>query len=87
MRICGQEFSSSLLDRIQLTLVAEPDISRRRLSTKICDWLDWRAPNGKLQDMSCRKALVELDRRGIIALPENDKKFSFSDTAVPYSRF
>jgi hypothetical protein len=80
MRICGQEFSTNLLDRIQLTLAAEPDISRRRLSTKICDWLDWRVPNGKLQDMSCRKALVELNRRGVVALPENDNKFSFSAT-------
>lgn len=87
MRICGQEFSTNLLDRIQLTLAAEPDISRRRLSTKICDWLDWRAPNGKLQDMSCRKALVELNRRGVLALPENDNKFSFSATTVPYRRF
>jgi hypothetical protein len=87
MRICGQEFTTTLLDRIQLTLEAEPDISRRCLSTKICDWLEWRAPNGKLQDMSCRKALVELNRRGVIVLPENDNKFSFSDTMAPCSRF
>lgn len=87
MRICGQEFSTNLLDRIQLTLAAEPDISRRRLSTKICDWLNWRAPNGKLQDMSCRKALVELNRRGVLALPENVNKFSFSGTTVPYRNF
>jgi len=87
MRICGQEFSKTLLDRIQLTLGAEPDISRRRLSTKICDWLDWRSPNGKLQDMSCRKALAELNRRGIIVLPENGNNFSFSNSTAPYRRF
>ncbi len=87
MRICGQEFPTTLLNRIQVAIGAEPDISRRRLSTKICDWLDWRASNGKLQDMSCRKALAELNRRGIIVLPENNNNFSFSNTTVPYRRF
>jgi hypothetical protein len=39
------------------------------LSLRVCHWLDWRAANGKLQEVSCRKALLELNRRGLIRLP------------------
>jgi hypothetical protein len=48
---------------------AKPGISRRELSRQVCRLNGWRSPNGNLKDMSCRKALVELERRGVIALP------------------
>jgi hypothetical protein len=35
----------------------------------VCEWLQWRAANGKLKEVSCRKALLELHRRGLIPLP------------------
>jgi hypothetical protein len=41
--------------------------------------LDWRSPNGKLQAMSCRKALNKLDHLGIITLPAVDRRdYTFS---------
>ncbi|WP_258464154.1 hypothetical protein [Caldithrix abyssi] len=39
--------------------------------------MDWKSPNGKFQEMSCRKALLELDRRGLIKLPERKKAMTF----------
>ena len=72
MRVCGREFSSELLARIAETVRAEPGVSRRALSRRVCEWLEWRAPNGKLQEVSCRKALLELHRRGRIPLPAAD---------------
>lgn len=77
MYICGQHFSNSVLDRIQDTVLSEPSISRLELSRRICQWLDWRSPNGRLQEMSCRKALAELNRRGVVDLPHQEKTFSF----------
>jgi hypothetical protein len=69
MRICGREFSTSLLERIQDVIASVPEISRRALSRKVCEWLDWRSANGALQEGGCRKALAELARRGAVALP------------------
>ncbi len=77
MEICGQYFSRETLNRIEAELVAEPEISRRQLSRRVCEWLDWRGASGRYQDMSCRKALVRLDRRGLICLPERTQGYAF----------
>lgn len=79
MRIYGQQFSTTTIQRIQQTVTLEPAISRRDLSNRVCNWMNWRSPNGQLQDMSCRKALVELNRKGIITLPTQESSFSFSN--------
>jgi hypothetical protein len=69
MRVCGQVFSPETLERIAATLDEEPHLSRRALSRRVCQWLNWRAPNGRLKEMSCRVALGRLARAGVIALP------------------
>lgn len=79
MIVCGQEFNAETICRIKGLLNLDPNISRRALSRRICEWLDWRAPNGKLKDMSCRKALGKLQAEGAIQLPAlqtNPKLFS-----------
>jgi hypothetical protein len=35
----------------------------------VCDWLDWRGAKGKPKEVSSRKALLELERQGLVALP------------------
>ena len=49
--------------------MAEPQISRRSLSRRVCRWLDWRSNNGEWQEGGCRKALVELERRQVLKFP------------------
>lgn len=78
MIVCGQEFSPQTVGRIGALLKKQPDISRRALSRRICRWLDWRAPNGKLKDMSCRKALSRLHIRGAVNLPAPVKERLFA---------
>lgn len=78
MEIFGRHFSQTLVDQIQETVRVEPSVSRRQLSRRICQWMDWRSPNGQLQDMSCRKALAQLNRQGILDLPEPQKIFEFN---------
>jgi hypothetical protein len=52
-------------------LIAEhADLSRRRLSVKVCEAWDWRQANGALRDMVCRGLLLMLHRAGEIELPE-----------------
>jgi hypothetical protein len=69
MQLCGREFTAATIAQIQQTVQVEPSLSRRALSLRVCEWLKWRAPNGRLKEVSCRKALLELDRRGLIMLP------------------
>ncbi len=69
MRVCGREFSQEVIARIQATVESEPSLSRRALSLRVCEWMQWRAANGKLKEVSCRKALLELHRRELIPLP------------------
>lgn len=69
MLVCGQEFTSEVLRRIELSMVAEPDLSRRALSRRVCQWLDWRDELGRLKQMSCRVALRKLERDEALVLP------------------
>ena len=69
VRVCGQEFSKETIGRIQSTIDSEPELSRSGLSRRVCELLDWRTPKGKLKQMSCRVALLGLEREGEIKLP------------------
>lgn len=69
MVVCGQEFTPELLERINALLIEQPLLSRRGLSRQVCEWLDWRGPDGRLKQMSCRVALLRLNRRGALNLP------------------
>ena len=64
MEICGQQFSPALVQRLQETLDREPELSRTALSRRVCGWLDWRSPNGRWKEMSCRVALARLEACG-----------------------
>lgn len=77
--ISGREFSEEILNRIAATVSGEPEISRRRLSQQVCEWMEWRNSGGRLQEMSCRKSLLELDRRGVIELPSVRKRYAFQE--------
>jgi hypothetical protein len=77
MNVCGRHFPQSILDRIQETVQAAPSISRLELSRRVCRWLDWRSPNGRLQEMSCRKALGKLNNLGILDLPRQERPYAF----------
>jgi len=45
-------------------------LSRRKLSAKVCEAWEWRQANGALCDMVCRGLLLMLHRAGEIQLPE-----------------
>jgi hypothetical protein len=77
MLVCSQQFTDEVIRKINKTVESEPMISRRALSLRVCQWLNWRGPNGKLKDMSCRVALLKLHRQGILKLAECNSKPSF----------
>ena len=64
----------------------EPAISMLDLSRRVCQWLDWRSPSGRLQDMSCRKTLARLNRQGILHLPPRAKPFGLLRSSASISK-
>lgn len=73
----GRTFSQEVLTRISEAVQAQPQISRRQLSLRVCEWLDWHNAAGRPQEMSCRKSLLELHRRGVIELPALTRRYAF----------
>jgi hypothetical protein len=58
-----------MLERIGTMLKEEPHLSRRVLSRRVCEQLNWRSANGRLKEMSCRVALGKLACAGVLELP------------------
>jgi hypothetical protein len=78
MNICGQTFSPETVVHIQRLVDESPDISRRALSRRVCELLAWRHPDGRLKDMSCRKALSSLHKSGTVRLPDVAQNAAFT---------
>ncbi len=70
----GRIITSDDVVFIQQLIDANPGLSRRKLSAKLCEAWDWRQPNGALRDMVCRGMLLMLDRAGQIQLPAIKKR-------------
>jgi len=79
MEIYGKIFTESIIHRIQKKVKEEPQISMAKLSRFVCNETNWRSENGKLKEMSCRKALLKLKQQGLIQLPKTDRYYSFQD--------
>jgi len=67
--ICGRDFSETDLQWIRDQVANRPDLNRAQLSRLFCAQSDWRKPDGGLKEMSCRVALLRLEREGLIRLP------------------
>ena len=71
MQYCGRIFSTADIQLIQ-SLIAG-GLNRLHLSRRFCETVDWRKPDGGLKEMSCRVALLKLERDGHILLPPPQK--------------
>jgi len=67
MQYCGRTFSTPDIELIQ-SLIAE-GLNRSHLSRRFCEKTGWRKPDGGLKEMSCRVALLKMERDGHILLP------------------
>ncbi|MCP5013175.1 MAG: hypothetical protein GY942_24620, partial [Aestuariibacter sp.] len=55
--IQGQPYCPDI-SHIERLLGENPGWGRTRLSIKLCELWNWRAPNGQLKDMACRNLLL-----------------------------
>lgn len=68
-RYCGRLFTLQELERIRRLIACDAKPNRAQLSRAVCDELDWRMPDGRLKEMSCRVAMLKMHRAGLITLP------------------
>jgi hypothetical protein len=69
-RYCGRYFSAVELTHIRELLRLQPALHRAGLSRRICQDLDWRNAGGQLKEMSCRVALLRMEKDGLLQLPK-----------------
>ncbi len=69
MHVAGHDFSEAILTRIRSRLRSDATLTRSALSREVCDWMSWRAHDGRPKEVSCRVALQKLAQRGLIELP------------------
>ncbi len=82
MNICGKTFSPETVEHIQRLVDESPDISRRALSRRVCELLAWRHSDGRLKDMSCRKALSRLHKSGTLRMLDAVQNAAFIRSAA-----
>ena len=68
-RYCGREFSAADLAHIQQLLAIKPVLGRVALSRRVCQDLSWLNGLGQPKAMSCRVALLRMQKDGLIQLP------------------
>jgi Domain of unknown function (DUF4338) len=81
MRYCGRNFTEEELAWLRRTITDRPEASRKDLSVLFCQTANWLKPDGGLKDMSCRLALLKMERDGHLALPPPKTKHT-----KPYKR-
>lgn len=72
--VSGREFSEELLERIRERVVEHPELSRAQLCREVCEWLQWKQPNGRLREASCGVALSKLEQRGLLQRPASRRR-------------
>ena len=69
MQICGRQFTDTEIQWLRSQVEEVPGLNRNRLSQMFCRHASWLKPDGGLKEMSCRVALLKLQRSGLIELP------------------
>ena len=73
MKYCGKEFTPEDVQWIRVMIKENPHKNRTNISYQVCEEFNWYKPDGKLKDMSCRVALLRMEKDGIIKLPPPQK--------------
>ncbi len=68
-RYCGREFSPVELSHIRQLLEIRPALGRVALSRRVCQDLGWLNSLGRPKEMSCRVALLRMEKDGLLRLP------------------
>jgi len=86
MRYCGRQFSEAELSWLRELIDTEPDLSRQELSRRSCERVGWRKPDAQYKEMSCRVALLRMERDGRVRLPAPRKGYGLPAERVRRTR-
>jgi hypothetical protein len=67
-RYCGRLFSENEIQLIRYLIHSRPQAHRADLSRLVCRALPWLRPDGRLKEMSCRVAMIRMQKDGLIRL-------------------
>jgi len=65
----GRPFTSAELQQVRQLIAQRPHASRAAIARELCERLDWRKRDGGLKQLSCRAALLRMQRDGLVSLP------------------
>jgi hypothetical protein len=65
----GRRFSSEELALMRQAANHYAGLGITEISRTVCEWLDWKRPNGRLKNHECRLLLERLGAEGFLALP------------------
>jgi hypothetical protein len=68
-RYCGRDFSEQDLALLRALIAEDPLRTRAGLSRLACQELGWLKHDGGLKEMSCRVAMLRMEKDGLIQLP------------------
>ena len=69
MRYSGRDFAEEEIAWIKQLIADRPEISRKDISVLFCQKANWLKLDGGLKDMSCRVALLKMEKDGHFVLP------------------
>ena len=72
-RYCGRDFSGPELEKIRKIIASDERLNRVKISRRVCGVFGWYKHDGGLKEMSCRVALLRMERDGLIRLPPPQK--------------
>ncbi|MHC4867395.1 MAG: Druantia anti-phage system protein DruA [Planctomycetota bacterium] len=73
VQYCGRLFTTEEMDWIRRLIASEPLLNRAQLSRRVSRELRWLRPDGQSKEMSCRVAMLRMERDGLITLPPPQK--------------
>jgi hypothetical protein len=68
-RYCGRNFTGAEIEWLRGLINSDRGLRRAALSRIFCEKVNWIRPDGRLKDMSCRVAMLRMERDGLIKLP------------------
>ena len=83
VRYSGRLFSPEEIEQIRRLITSEPGLNRLQLSRRVCDLVGWLRPDGRTKELSCRVAMLRMERDGLIALPPPQKRNGNGRTRPP----
>jgi len=69
MRYSGKDFSKEEIEWINCIVSENSKLTRHKLSRLFCEKYNWRKRDGGLKEMSCRVAMLKMEKDGLITLP------------------